>query len=109
MPSLLESIAFREPTRARGEIARLTAGLPSESHNRIEGLLASSPDPDRAVHYLASLKQQHPDIFRGLALSPAALEYPIAVFSYSRFLSDEILQNPLWLEQLGDTDRVLSP
>jgi glutamate-ammonia-ligase adenylyltransferase len=107
MPTLLETIAFRQPRRAQGEIAALAGGLPSATQAQIEVLLASSADPDAALHYLASLKHQHPDAFKRLVQSQTHLQQLIAVFSNSRFLSDEILQNPQWIEQLSDTDRVL--
>src|SRR5215467_2665419 len=108
MSSLLETIAFRQPRRAQDEMAALESGLPPAFQNTIEALLASAADPDAAVHYLASLKQQKPDALDQLARSQSGLHNLIAVFSHSRFLSDEILQNPQWIEQLSDPDRVLS-
>jgi glutamate-ammonia-ligase adenylyltransferase len=108
MPSLLESIAFREPTRARRELASVDEGLPFAVQEQIEVLLAAAPDPDRAVRYAGSLKQQHSDAFRRMAAHPATLHHLITIFSYSHFLSDEILQNPQWIEQFGDLDIVLS-
>ncbi len=107
MPSLLETIAFRQPRRAQIEIGTLASGIPSATATQIESLLASSADPDAAVHYLVGLKHQHPDAFKRLVQSQTSLQQLIAVFSNSRFLSDEILQNPQWLEQLADMDRVL--
>jgi glutamate-ammonia-ligase adenylyltransferase len=71
-------------------------------------LLKSAADPDTAVHYLASLKHQQSDAFERLARSQAGLKYLIAIFSHSRFLSDEVLQNPQWVEQLTDMNRVLT-
>src|ERR1700676_2576787 len=100
MSSLLETIAFRQPRRAQGEIAALAGGLPSSIQSQIEVLLASSADPDAALHYLASLKHQHPDVFKRSVQSQTRLQQLIAVFSNSRFLSDEILQNPHWMDQL---------
>jgi len=108
MPSLLESIAFREPARARRELSSLRTDLPSATQHQIEILLASAPQPDRAVQCLVTLKQQHPEVFRRLASAPATLHYLITVFSYSHFLSEEIQQNPQWVEQLSDMHRVLS-
>src|SRR6266404_2358153 len=108
MSSLLETIAFRQPRRAQDEMAALESGLPPAFQNTIEVLLASAADPDAAVHYLASLKQQKPDAFDQLARSQSGVQNLIAVFSHSRFLSDEILQNPQWLDELSDMDRVLS-
>jgi glutamate-ammonia-ligase adenylyltransferase len=108
MSSLLESIAFRQPRRAQVEISALTAGLPTEVQRQVEVLLVSSADPDGAVHYLAGLKQKKPDDFQRLVRLPSGLQNLITVFSNSHFLSDEILQNPQWLEQLGDLSRALS-
>jgi [glutamine synthetase] adenylyltransferase / [glutamine synthetase]-adenylyl-L-tyrosine phosphorylase len=107
MSSLLETIPFRQPRRAQGEIAALSSGLPFSTETQIETLLASAADPDAALHYLAGLRHQHPDVFKRLVQSQTHLQELIAVFSNSRFLSDEILQNPQWIEQLADLDRVL--
>jgi len=107
MSSLLESIAFRQPRRAQVEISAVTAGLPAEVQRQVEVLLVSSADPDGAVHYLASLKQKKPDDFQRLVRLPSGLQNLITVFSNSHFLSDEILQNPQWLEQLGELSRAL--
>src|ERR1700686_5233078 len=109
MPSLLETIAFRQPRRAQGEIAAVASELPPATQHYLELLLVSAADSDTSLHYLASLKLQHAGAFRKLALSRPGLQYLVTVFSHSRFLSDEILQNPQWLEQVGDMDRVLLP
>src|ERR1700737_3186947 len=108
MSSLLETIAFRQLRRAQSEMAVLESGLPPAIQNTLEVLLASAADPDAAVHYLVSLKQQKPDAFDTLARSQSGLQNLIAVFSHSRFLADEILQNPQWIEQLSDMERALS-
>jgi glutamate-ammonia-ligase adenylyltransferase len=107
MSSLLETIPFRQLRRAQDEMAALESGLPPTFQNTIEALLAPAADPDTAVHYLVSLKQQKPDAFETLARSQSGLQDLIAVFSHSRFLADEILQNPQWLQQLSDIDRAL--
>jgi [glutamine synthetase] adenylyltransferase / [glutamine synthetase]-adenylyl-L-tyrosine phosphorylase len=107
MSSLLETIRFRLPRRSQDAIAAVLTGLPPDTQHYIELLLVSAADPDASVHYLASLKQTHSGAFLRLALSHASLQYLIAVFSHSRFLSDEILQNPQWIDQLQDMDRVL--
>jgi glutamate-ammonia-ligase adenylyltransferase len=108
MSSLLETIAFRQLRRAQSEMAVLESGLPPAIQNTLEVLLASAADPDAAVHYLVSLKQQKPEAFDTLARSQSGLQDLIAVFSHSRFLADEILQNPQWIEQLSDMERALS-
>jgi len=108
MSSLLETIAFRQLRRAQSEMAVLESGLPPAIQNTLEVLLASAADPDAAVHYLVSLKQQKPDAFDTLARSQSGLQNLIVAFSHSGFLSDEILQNPQWIEQLSDMGRALS-
>jgi [glutamine synthetase] adenylyltransferase / [glutamine synthetase]-adenylyl-L-tyrosine phosphorylase len=108
MSSLLETIPFRQLRRAQDEMAALESGLASAFQNTIEVLLASAADPDAAVHYLVSLKQQKLEAFDALVRSQSGLQNLIAVFSHSRFLADEILQNPEWLQQLSDIDRSLS-
>jgi glutamate-ammonia-ligase adenylyltransferase len=108
MSSLLETIPLRQPARARSELVALSSAIPREIEDHIEKLLVSAADPDAAIHYLVCLKQQQPDAFQQIVHSPASLQYLIAVFSCSRFLSEEILQNPQWLDQVANMSRVLS-
>ena len=107
MSTLLDSIAFRQPRRAQDALAALLNGLPADAQHTIELLLVSAADPDGSVHHALALKQQHPGAFLRLTLSQSSLQYLIAVFSHSRFLSHEILQNPQWIDQLGDMERGL--
>ena len=108
MPTLLESIAFRQPRRAQGELSEVRDSLPLATQNYLETLLVSTADPDASVHYLATLRQRKHDAFERLALSNTHLQYLIAVFSHSHFLSEEVLQNPQWIEQLSEMDAALS-
>jgi glutamate-ammonia-ligase adenylyltransferase len=83
--------------------------LPPAVLNRIELLAAHSPDPAGARAALASFEQRQPAAFQRIAHSTAALQYLIAVFSQSNFLTQEILDAPECLEQLlsdGDLHRV---
>src|ERR1700722_2291845 len=108
MPRLLEALPLRKPALSRGEAALLSLGLPTEAQDQVKVLLASAGDPDAPIHYLASLKQKQPDAFPRLVQTPAVLKYLIAVASFSRFLSEEILQNPQWLEEVTGMSRVLT-
>ena len=108
MSTLFEAIPFRHTRRAQSEFAAVGEGLPEEVQYQIETLLVSAADPDATLHYLLSLKQQQPAAFQQIALSPQHLQYLIAVFSYSRFLSEELLQNPQWIRQVGDLDRSMT-
>src|SRR3984885_13470549 len=105
---LLETMPLRKPALARGEAALLSLGLSIEEQDQVKVLLASAADPDAGIHYLLSLKHKQPDAFSRLVHSPAVLKYLIAVASFSRFLSEEILQNPQWLEELTGMSRVLT-
>ncbi|HBY63390.1 MAG TPA: glutamine-synthetase adenylyltransferase, partial [Solibacterales bacterium] len=67
-------------------------------------LLARSADPDAALHALERLAEQQPAAFRRFTEIPAALPLAIAVFSYSRFLSDEVIRHPDWLEALAQPE-----
>jgi glutamate-ammonia-ligase adenylyltransferase len=83
--------------------------LPPAVLNRIELLAAHSPDPAGVRAALASFEQRQPAAFQRIAHSAAALQYLIAVFSQSNFLTQEILDAPECLEQLlsdGDLHRV---
>jgi len=109
MPRLLDEISFRDPARARSEFAFLATVVDPPVLDQLERILNSAPDPDGALAYLVRLREQQPAAFADLASSQFALRYLIAVFSYSRFLSEEILQNPQWvrdLVEMGDLHRV---
>ncbi|MGH9667260.1 MAG: hypothetical protein ACRD9L_22795 [Bryobacteraceae bacterium] len=111
MHRLLEAIPFRDPARARNELAQLSESLAPGIQDRIESVLSLAADPDAALIYLGNLKQKQPAAFQKLSRSPLGLQYLTAVFSNSRFLADELLQNPEWVEQLlasTDLHRVLS-
>jgi glutamate-ammonia-ligase adenylyltransferase len=102
MQRLLEAVEFRNPSRAREDIARLGGGIPERIAARIQALLASVPDPDEALHFLERLRQDCPAAFNRISSSPAALRCLMTTFSYSRFLSEAVLQRPEWLLQAAD-------
>jgi glutamate-ammonia-ligase adenylyltransferase len=80
-----------------------------DTNSRI--LLSSSPDPKTSERYLLSFREKRPESYRRLSASPSGSQFLIGVFSYSRFLSEAVLQNPDWLESLvssADLYRVLS-
>jgi glutamine synthetase adenylyltransferase len=96
---LLEAVEFRNPARAREDMARLGGGIPERIATRIRLLLGSVPDPDEALHFLESLRHDFPAAFDRISSSAAALRYLITTFSYSRFLSEAVLRRPEWLLQ----------
>lgn len=109
---ILEVIAnvpgFRQPGRARRDLEVIADGLPPETLRQIESLLTVSPDPDRVVHGMATLKRQQPTAFEAIAAAPSGPQYMMAVFAWSRFLTEEVIQHPHWLQTLPDLERVRS-
>lgn len=99
MPSLLPLEAFRNRERAVANLSSLE-NLPGELQARLSRLLEACPDPDGALHALIRLRTQKPQAFERLTAKAALLSPLITVFSYSRFLTEEVLQRPEWLEQV---------
>src|SRR3984885_14866828 len=109
MPRLITEVDSRSMARLRARIERLD-GVPPELLHRIGVLLSSSPDPDAVARYLDQFWRENPTSFLRIAGQVTTLRYLMAVFSYSAFLSEAVLKNPRWLEQLGrggDMHRVL--
>src|SRR5947208_1881137 len=78
---------------------------------RIQLLLEAAPDPSRSRACLDRLRAEAPAQFERVAHSPSALRCAITLFSYSRFLSDSVLQDPeciLRVANSGSFHRVLS-
>ncbi|MGH9632904.1 MAG: glutamine-synthetase adenylyltransferase [Bryobacteraceae bacterium] len=100
MQRLLEGIEFRDRARALAGISQVLGSLPEDTQSKIGSLLTSCADPDTALHYLGRLYQDQPDAFLRLCGSATGLQYAVAVFCYSRFLSEEILQHPHWIEDV---------
>jgi glutamate-ammonia-ligase adenylyltransferase len=98
----LSNLPYRDRPRAGRELAALAPHLPSAVQNRFDLLLASSPAPEQGLHYFTRLREQHPGAFDRLTRSAIGLRHLVAVFTYSRFLSEEILEHPGWAEQLLD-------
>src|SRR6478752_5694168 len=95
-------LPYRDRKRAARELAALAKHLPPAVQNRFDLLLAGSPAPEQGLHYFTRLRDQHPGAFNRLTRSAIGLRHLVAVFTYSRFLSEEILEHPDWAEQLLD-------
>ncbi|MBI1897794.1 MAG: glutamine-synthetase adenylyltransferase [Acidobacteria bacterium] len=108
---LLDDIEFRDRARAHAELTQLSGTIARDILTRIQLLLAASADPDNALHHLLSLWQRQPDAFHRITTSDTALHFALTVFSYSRFLAEEVLQHPEWIEEVAgspDLYRLLS-
>ena len=108
MQRLLAAIDFHDPVRAGHDINDLAPHVSGAVQKHIESLLGSSPDPDRALHYLAAFRERHPNAFKRAVAAGSRLQYLTAVFSFSQFLSEELLQHPDWADDLVDLDRLFT-
>ena len=98
----LSSLPYRDHPRAVRELAALVPHLPAAVQNRFDLLLSGSPAPEQGLHYFARLREQHPGAFERLTRSALGLRHLVAVFTYSQFLAEEILEHPAWADQLLD-------
>jgi len=96
----LRQLAYHDRARASREMGELARELPPATANRLDLLLSTSPAPEQGLQYFARLHERHPSWFQRLTRSTAGLRYLIAVFSYSHFLSEEILRHPEWADRL---------
>ena len=96
----LSTLPYRDRKRAVRELAALAPHLPPAVQNRFDLLLAGSPAPEQGLHYFTRLREQHPGAFDRLTRSAMGMRHLVAVFTYSRFLAEEILEHPGWAEQL---------
>ena len=98
------SIAFVDPVRAEANLARIQDRLPAPLRAAFPALLAQTPAPDDAVNFLERFLRAEGGasqaVLAFLAAHPASLHYLLTVFSYSRFLSETLLQQPALLTSL---------
>ncbi|MGA8025534.1 MAG: glutamine-synthetase adenylyltransferase [Bryobacteraceae bacterium] len=79
----------------------------SSAATSIQTLLETSVDPDRASHYVAEFSRRHPQAFNTLAADEERFRWALVIFSFSRFLSEELLRRPDWIWTLTDVSRPL--
>jgi glutamate-ammonia-ligase adenylyltransferase len=106
---------FRHPERARRTLAEVESALHPETRRVLESLLSQSPDPDTVLHslerYLSVAGPRALEDGAGLLLRGSRLHALLAIFGYSRFLSDTLFHHPALLEWVlteADLYRVLS-
>ncbi len=107
---LLEAANFQHRERAMANLSNLARYLPSELLLRIASLVKASADGDSALHFLTRFHQTKPQEFIRLVANPSLMLPLVTVFANSRFLSDEVIQHPDWLEATvldGDLHRLL--
>ena len=97
-------IVFADAARAQANLARIEGRLPASLRAAFPALLAQTPAPDDALNFLERFLRPEggasPRVLEFLAQHPASLHYLLTVFSYSRFLSETLLQQPALLTTL---------
>jgi glutamate-ammonia-ligase adenylyltransferase len=95
------SIAFSDPARAKKNLELVEQRLPESLRTPLPYLLTQVPEPDEALNYLEKFlrpqesdEHELPRAVSYLEKYPAALHYLLTVFSYSRFLSETLIQEP---------------
>ncbi|HET6200078.1 MAG TPA: hypothetical protein VFD93_07065, partial [Candidatus Acidoferrales bacterium] len=108
MHSAFANIPFNEPGAAAANLAILEARLSPKLWVALPTLLAQVPSPDDALNFLERYLREAPaGVTRHLEAHPAALHYLLSLFSYSRFLSESLVQQPeliLWLDRRNPTE-----
>ncbi len=122
METAFSSIVFAEPERARANLEQVAPRLPASLWAKLPALLAQVPDPDASLAYLDRFLS--PDLspaapadygeqsvgqrVRYLEEHPVALHHLLVLFSYSRYLSEFVLQQPQMLAWLHGPARHLT-
>ncbi len=101
------TVPFADPALAAANLSHIEKRLPPKLLAALPTLLAPLPDPDGALNYLERFLSS--DNAQGLDESltymsrhPAALHYALVIFSYSRYLSETLVQQPslvAWLHR----------
>ncbi len=98
----LISLSYEDRPRAMREIGILTRSFPPAISNRFDMLLAASPAPELGLHYFSQLREHQHLAFERITRSIAGLRHLVAIFTHSRFLSEEILEHPERADELRD-------
>src|SRR5271155_653194 len=92
------TVPFADPERAENNIARIEERLPSGLRTALPSLVAQMPAPDDALNFLERFVRPEggaPErVLAFLEQNPAGLHYLLTIFSYTRFLSETVLQQP---------------
>ena len=96
----LLQLPFENRTRAQSEIKSLARDLTESAWARLELLLSTSPAPERGLRSFVRLREQQPAAFERLVNAPAGLRYLATIFTYSHFLTEEILEHIVFMEDL---------
>ncbi|HEV2114002.1 MAG TPA: hypothetical protein VGR50_07610, partial [Terriglobales bacterium] len=86
--------AFRETARAQHNLEAVRARVSPAIAALLPTLLAESPDPDGALNLFERLCREADDeLFRLFQRHPALVHYALAIFGYSQYLGETLIQN----------------
>jgi len=125
MDAAFSSIAFADPARAEINLSFVEKRLPPSLWSALPALLPQLPDPDGALNFLERFlrppESDHADVSSArdsvmphitfLKRHPAALHHLLAIFSFSRFLSETLVQQPdllAWLHRPARRGQVVA-
>src|SRR5574342_1233383 len=98
--------------RTASNLELLRGRLPGNLLELLPTILGQLPDPDGSLNNLERFTRELPRRVRdGMGRQPALLHYLLALFSYSRFLSETLIQEPeliLWLGRENFLERMPS-
>lgn len=103
MDSSFSGVSFEDASRAQANLALVKARVPASVYETLPTLLPALPDPDSALNYFERFTAAAPrTVLDYLARNPVSLHYLLTLFSYSRFLSETLVQQPeliTWLHR----------
>jgi len=91
-------------------LSSLASHVSEDLFTRLTFLISASPDADSALHYLTRFVAAKPDDFARITANTPLLLPLVTVFAHSRFLAEEVIEHPWWLETVvldGDLHRLL--
>jgi glutamate-ammonia-ligase adenylyltransferase len=95
-------IPFRDAAVAERNLERIRERLPANAADALPNLLADSPDPDGSLNLLERLcATAEEPVLRLFARNPVLLHYVVALFGYSQFLGETLIQNTDLLQALA--------
>jgi glutamate-ammonia-ligase adenylyltransferase len=85
---------FRDAEAARRNLARIAERVPAGVAQAVPPLLPELPDPDAALNLFERLTgTAPPELFRAFERDRVLVHYALAVFGYSHFLGETLIQN----------------
>ena len=94
LATAISQISFRDPDRARQTLAQLLERVPPGVREALPTLLADSPDADTALNLFERLStSEHAEVLRLLERHRPLVHYAVAIFGYSPWLGETLLQN----------------